>query len=176
MILGMLRHRVGSLILALAAAWARPCPGQAPPAPAAAPAPDSTPARLCADSSLAGGGVIGDVLVVVFSSRARPAERTAAVKSVSGTIVARVGPGEDGTYYVRVPTGGDEQQLGALTDHLIRLRQVESAGPATCAPRPPPAPAAAPAAAGPDTTRRPDSARKVDTTRKAAPPDSAPRR
>jgi hypothetical protein len=78
-----------------------------------------------------------DLLVVVFAPEAGARERTAAAKSVGGTLLGPASPGEPGVYYLRVPAGGNEFELRHASDQLILLPQVRQVGSRAC-PRPPP--------------------------------------
>jgi hypothetical protein len=108
-------------------------PGNAPPmkpdSAARVKAPrDSILNRAC--SGPAGPRTIArDLLVVVFASDATAEERAAASATVGGKLV---GSPEPGTFYLRVPTKGDEYRLRAAADELSLLPQVRQVGNRTC--------------------------------------------
>jgi hypothetical protein len=78
------------------------------------------------------------LLVVVFAPEAGVAERTAAARSVHGTLLGRVTSGEPGAYYLRLPSGGggEEYRLRAAADQLILLDKVRQVGSRACPPLP----------------------------------------
>lgn len=82
--------------------------------------------------------VARDLLVVVFAPEAGTAERTAAAKSVDGRLLGPVTSGEQGGYYLRVPSGGEEYRLRIAADQLIQLDMVRQVGSRACPPLLPP--------------------------------------
>jgi hypothetical protein len=77
-------------------------------------------------------------LVVIFAPEAGAADRTAAAKSVDGTLLGPVAAGEPGAYYLGVPSGGEEYRLRVAADQLIQLAMVRQVGSRACPPLPPP--------------------------------------
>lgn len=80
--------------------------------------------------------VARNLLVVVFVPEAGGAERAAAAKSIGGTLLGRVTSGEASTYYLRVPSGGEEYRLRVAADQLIQLDMVRQVGSRACPPLP----------------------------------------
>ena len=80
------------------------------------------------------GGDAPDILMVTFVSRAKPADREAALKTVNGTLVA---PDLDDPriWYVHVASDGNEFVLRSIADRLIRARSVSEVAPVQCPPR-----------------------------------------
>jgi hypothetical protein len=126
----------------------------------ATPMKPDTAARVKSPSdsilNLACGGAAGsrttalDLLVVVFAPDATAEERAAASAKVGGKLV---GSPEAGTFYLRVPTKGDEYRLRAAADELSLLPQVRQVGNRAC---PPPSPAKAPPIPQPPAAARTD--------------------
>jgi hypothetical protein len=103
--------------------------------------PDSILASACSGPG-ASTSVARDLLVVGFTSYASAEEKTAAAQAVQGSLLGQVSGAEPGTYYLRVPSGGQEYQLRLAADKLAQLAQVKQVGSRSC---PIVTPAAAPA-------------------------------
>jgi hypothetical protein len=103
-------------------------------------APSDSILRAACSGPAGSAPVARDLLVVVFAPETGAAERTAAVKSVDGTLLGPLTTGEPGAYYVRVPSGGggEEYRLRAAADRLIQLDMVRQVGSRACPPLPPP--------------------------------------
>jgi hypothetical protein len=132
----------------------RRTPGDTAAAPA--PQPPGQTSVMPADTTLAAacqgvrsGGVAANLLVVVFRPEARQKELAAVAKAVGGTLLGTV-PGDGSAYYLRVPAEGDDHQLAAAADQVIRYQPVQQVGPTVC-----PTVAVAPPAPPADTTKRP---------------------
>jgi hypothetical protein len=111
--------------------------GAAPGAPAKPPdqpAPDPYPKGVCTADVPESGGDAPDILMVTFVSRAKPADREAALKTVNGTLVAP-DPGDPRIWYVHVASDGNEFVLRSIADRLIRARSVSEVAPVQCPPR-----------------------------------------
>lgn len=93
--------------------------------------PDSIPAWLNADSSIAGRiGTIGAftkrIVLVAFKPTATASDRQAAIRAVGGTVVGGVPvDGGEGYYYVQIPDRGAGVQLRAAIRTLMALPQVD---------------------------------------------------
>ena len=111
--------------------------------------PDSILAAACSGPG-ASTSVARDLLVIGFTPYASAEEKTAAAQAVQGTLLGQVSGAEPGTYYLRVPSGGQEYQLRLAADKLAQLAQVKQVGSRSC---PIVTPAAAPT--GPATTTPP---------------------
>lgn len=112
--------------------------------------PDSILAAACSGPG-ASTSVARDLLVIVFTSYASAEEKTAAAKAVQGTLLGLVSGADPGTYYLRVPSGGQEYQLRLAADKLARLAQVKQVGSRSC-------PIVTPAAAAGSTATTPKPA------------------
>jgi hypothetical protein len=73
--------------------------------------------------------------MVTFVSRAKQADREAALKSVNATLVAP-DPDDPRIWYVHVASEGNEFVLRNFADRLIRARWVSEVGPLQCPARP----------------------------------------
>jgi hypothetical protein len=127
---GTTRLFVGSTLVQTKANGGAVCPATVPGS-----APDTFPFGLVdslpkldvnGDSTAL---VVAQLLAVEFRIGTSVAERAAAVQAVGGTVVGGVGndPGEEGTYYVRIPTGTTFRLLLDLADQLMRLPGVDVA-------------------------------------------------
>ena len=113
--------------------------------------PDSILAAACSGPG-ASTSVARDLLVIGFASYASAEEKTAAAQAVQGTLLGQVSGAEPGTYYLRVPSRGQEYQLRLAADKLAQLPQVKQVGSRSC---PIVTPAAAPAPPVPATSTPP---------------------
>jgi hypothetical protein len=74
------------------------------------------------------------LLVIVFAPEATAAERAAIAKSVHGKLLGLVPSGEAGSYYLAVPSGGNEYALRVFADRLIQLDMVRQVEARSCPP------------------------------------------
>jgi hypothetical protein len=127
---GTTRLFVGSTLVQTKANGGTVCPATVPGT-----APDTFPFELV--DSLPKLDVNGDSTVLVvsrllsleFRNDATSSQRASAIGAVGGTVVGGVGnsPGEEGTYYILVPSGTTLRQLLDLADQLMRLPGVDVA-------------------------------------------------
>jgi hypothetical protein len=116
-----------------------------PKTPGSSPTPATTGARpepvdsiLNAACGAPGSTAVArDLLVIVFAPEARAADRATVAKTVDGRLLGSVTSGGPGTYYLRVPSGGNEYRLRAAADRLILLDMVRQVGSRNCPPPPP---------------------------------------
>jgi hypothetical protein len=74
------------------------------------------------------------LLVIVFAPEATAAERGAIAKSVHGKLLGLVPSGEAGSYYLAVPSGGNEYALRVFADRLIQVDMVRQVEARSCPP------------------------------------------
>lgn len=113
----------------------RPHPDNLQPAPATQPPVDSTLSTACIGSP---GGVASDLLVILFTPSASRSTRTAVAKSVHGRLLGPTPSGDAGSFYLAVPSGGNQYQLQAIADRLIQFAEVQQVGTVACPPAPAP--------------------------------------
>ena len=117
-------------------------PGTKPTTGTTAARPEPTDSILSAACGAAGSTAVArDLLVIVFAPEARAADRATVAKTVDGRLLGSVPSGGPGTYYLRVPSGGNEYRLRAAADRLILLDMVRQVGSRTYPPPPPAGPA-----------------------------------
>jgi len=114
---------------------------------------DTVLAQACGQTSR---GSAEGLLAVTFDPKSVLADRAAAAKQVGGTLAPQPG-GLDNEYYIRITSGGSEQQLQALADQLIVLPSVRMVGSARCPTLPPPQPQSPPKSPSPAQTQPADS-------------------
>jgi hypothetical protein len=113
-------------------------PGSSPTPATSAARPEPVDSILSAACAAAGSTAVArDLLVIVFAPEARAADRATVAKTVDGRLLGSVTSGGPGTYYLRVPSGGNEYRLRAAADRLILLDMVRQVGSRTCPPPPP---------------------------------------
>jgi hypothetical protein len=89
-------------------------------------APDSEPAWFLDDSSYTSDRILKRVLTVDFDAAASVAMRQAAIDSISATVIGgyHYVQGDQGTYYIGVPSATTPQALRAAIQVLRRQSQV----------------------------------------------------